>query len=261
MLRRDRASEASIAEFGLRLEELERIAKISRTMMWIDHADIASDLLVSVIMPTHNRALLLPRAIRSVCEQRYSSWELIVVDDGSTDATQDVLSAVDDERVGCIRTEQRGVAAARNRALSEAKGQVIVYLDDDNFMHPAWLRSVVWALSRWPDVDIVYGAVIAEDLRPYVDAAHQMPALVFRPYDRETMFREVTFPDMNVLAHRSGLPEAIRRTGYPDAPTTTSAAASRPTGPMLPLPAIAALYSTSAPERHRFGRVLGRSGT
>jgi glycosyltransferase involved in cell wall biosynthesis len=231
------------------LDQAERITEIWRTMTWIQHADVPTDVLVSVILPTHNRATVVPRAIRSVIAQHHPSWELIVVNDGSADETPQVLAAIEDERVRSIHIDQSGVAGARNRGLSEARGSVIAYLDDDNMMDPTWLRSVVWAFSRWPDVDIVYGADLAEDLRPYSDLPHQMPVLVLRPFDRELMARTSTFPDINVLAHRAGLPEARfdeRLSGSADSDFGFRLTAQRS---MLPLPVIAAFYSTSIDDR------------
>ena len=246
---RRQAAREAIADMQNRLDFLERIEEIWRTMMWIEHDDVSEDALLSVIMPTHNRAQLVARAIRSVCAQTYPKWELLVVNDGSTDGTRELLDSMTDPRIRVIHTEQSGVAAARNRGLIEATGSLVAYLDDDNVMHPAWLRSVVWAFVRWPDVKIVYGAEIGENLHPYSDAPHQMPVLVFRPFDRERMAQDTTFPDINVLAHRAGVPDARfdeELSGCADADFGLRVTMHTP---MLPLPAIAALYTTSVAER------------
>lgn len=90
--------------------------------------------LVSVYMPTHNRAALLPRAMDSVLSQSYSNLELIVVDDGSTDGTPEVLSRYASEhRVVVIRKETAGGAcAARNEAVGRARGPLVTGIDDDD---------------------------------------------------------------------------------------------------------------------------------
>ena len=90
--------------------------------------------LVSVIIPTYNRANDLGRSIDSVLSQTYSDYELIVVDDGSTDATPSLLSTYD-RRLRIIRQNNQGVSAARNTGIKSAKGKFIALLDSDD----AWL--------------------------------------------------------------------------------------------------------------------------
>ena len=106
---------------------------------------------VSVIIPTYNRAALLPRAIRSVVNQTFTDWEIIVVDDGSTDDTDSVVGPafqpVNDrlesrshsefgEQLGSklvvIRQANAGSSAARNRAIDVARGRFIAFLDSDD---------------------------------------------------------------------------------------------------------------------------------
>jgi glycosyltransferase involved in cell wall biosynthesis len=88
---------------------------------------------VSVIMPTFNRARLLERALRSALNQTYNNLEIIVVDDASSDDTPDVVKTVQDERVRYIRHEtNRGGSAARNTGIRNATGEFIAFLDDDD---------------------------------------------------------------------------------------------------------------------------------
>ncbi|MBI2382587.1 MAG: glycosyltransferase family 2 protein [Gammaproteobacteria bacterium] len=89
--------------------------------------------LVSVVLPTRNRADLLPRAIRSVLAQTYSNLELIVVDDASTDSTPDCVGAFPDPRLRYHRLAgNRGGAAARNVGIGAARGQLLAFQDDDD---------------------------------------------------------------------------------------------------------------------------------
>ncbi|MFP4391698.1 MAG: glycosyltransferase family 2 protein [Desulfohalobiaceae bacterium] len=89
-------------------------------------------MLVSVIIPTYNRGHWLPRAMYSVLEQSYSSLELIVVDDGSTDQTPSMLQKIADSRFIYLRQQNQGVAAARNLGIKKAKGEYIALLDSDD---------------------------------------------------------------------------------------------------------------------------------
>ncbi len=98
-------------------------------------------MLISVIIPTYNRAQLLPRAIKSVLNQTYSDWELIVVDDGSEDETAMVVSQFDDSRIRYIRKENTGAADSRNVGVSHSKGEVITFLDSDDEAFPDWLEE------------------------------------------------------------------------------------------------------------------------
>lgn len=98
--------------------------------------------LVTVIIPTYNRALLIGRAIESVFDQTFQDFELIVVDDGSADATREVLDRYG-SRVEAIFTENRGVAAARNAGLARARGELVAFLDSDDEWLPRKLELQV----------------------------------------------------------------------------------------------------------------------
>ncbi|MGE4442883.1 MAG: glycosyltransferase family 2 protein [Desulfomicrobium sp.] len=98
---------------------------------------------VSVIIPTHNRADVLGRAIASVLGQTWADFELIVVDDGSTDATATVLAEFDDPRLTGMRQENKGVSAARNRGIAASRGRLIALLDSDDTWMPDKLEKQV----------------------------------------------------------------------------------------------------------------------
>jgi glycosyltransferase involved in cell wall biosynthesis len=102
---------------------------------------------VSVVLPTFERADLLPRAVASVLAQTYTDLELLVVDDGSADGTAALASAWGDPRVDQIRIEHSGVSVARNVALERARGTWVAFLDDDNEWLPTFLERVVERLE------------------------------------------------------------------------------------------------------------------
>jgi len=101
----------------------------------------------SVVIPTYNRATLVPAAIRSALEQTFRDLEVIVVDDGSTDGTAEVVASVGDGRVRYIPSRHRGVSAARNRGARVARGRYFLFLDSDDRADPRWLESIRSAIG------------------------------------------------------------------------------------------------------------------
>ena len=102
---------------------------------------------MSVIIPTYQRRGYVLRAAESVLAQTYRDFELIIIDDGSTDGTEQALAGLD-SRVRYHRQENRGVSAARNAGLRLARGEIIAFLDSDNRWLPNHLATVTDALSR-----------------------------------------------------------------------------------------------------------------
>ena len=89
--------------------------------------------LVSIIMPSYNTGKFIQETINSVKNQTYNNWELIIVDDGSTDNTDEVVRAIKDDRIKYIKNKvNKGAAISRNIALREAKGKWIAFLDSDD---------------------------------------------------------------------------------------------------------------------------------
>lgn len=102
---------------------------------------------ISVIIPTYNRAHILERSIKSILAQTFDDFELIIVDDGSTDNTRNVVESMCDIRIRYFYQENRGVSAARNAGAELAQGAYITFLDSDDEVIPGWLESYVTALA------------------------------------------------------------------------------------------------------------------
>ncbi len=102
------------------------------------------DGLVSIIMPSWNTARWISQSIQSVLNQTYKNWELIIVDDCSSDNTDEVVGAIKDKRIRYFKNETNcGAALTRNRALREAKGEWIAFLDSDDLWAPQKLEKMV----------------------------------------------------------------------------------------------------------------------
>lgn len=120
---------------------------------------------VSVIIPTYNRANLISKSIESVLNQTYTDFELIVIDDGSTDNTWDVVKSFDDERVKYVRHEKnKGLAASRNTGIKHSNGVFISFQDDDDKWLPEKLEKEIKLLkSSEQNVGIVYSGLCRID--------------------------------------------------------------------------------------------------
>ncbi len=121
---------------------------------------------VSVIVPAYNAAPFLRDALESVLRQTYADWEVVVVDDGSTDRTKDVVEAcipAFDGRLRYVYQENRGCAAARNTAIAVSSGELIALLDADDIWLEKRLESGVRVLDEHPEVGLVHAQVIRID--------------------------------------------------------------------------------------------------
>jgi hypothetical protein len=253
LARRLDAAAARLAPLEHAVGDHARQLQVRAVMDWIEHATLHSAPLISVVLPTRDRRDLVGRAVSSVQNQTYHNWELLIVDDGSVDGTAEFLAGLADERLRCFRHHGGGVCAARNVALAHARGDLIAYLDDDNIMHPGWLKAIVWGFEQRPDASVLYGAFVVDDTHR-IDPKGQgdLPRLYFWPYDHQKVAHS-NVADMGCIAHRAGLPEArfdesLREMGDWDLLLRLTRAAAP-----LELPAIACFYTTNAPGRLSHG--------
>ncbi len=112
--------------------------------------------MVSVIIPTYNRATLLLEALQSIVAQTFVDFEVLIVDDGSTDETNEIVTGFPDERFIYICQENRGRSAARNRAISEAKGRYVAFLDSDDSFAAEKLERQVEIMEAHPEYGMIY---------------------------------------------------------------------------------------------------------
>lgn len=127
-------------------------------------------MLVSVILPTYNRAYCLGETLDSILAQSYRAFEVIVLDDGSTDGTDALVSGRygTEPRVRYHRTPNRGVSAARNSAIELARGEILVFADSDDRWISERLSLQVAAFERFPEVELVWTDVTAVDAKGQV---------------------------------------------------------------------------------------------
>jgi glycosyltransferase involved in cell wall biosynthesis len=123
---------------------------------------------VTVVLPTYNRAHFLPGAFDSVRAQQFGDWELVVVDDGSTDRTREAVEELRgsvDRPVRYVYQENRGAYLARLAGVREARGKYVAFFDSDDYWLPHHLGDCVAALDANPDVGWSYGACRVEELQ------------------------------------------------------------------------------------------------
>ena len=161
--------------------------------------------LVSVVMPAYNRESTIGEAIESVLAQSYDNFELIVVDDGSSDRTLRRAQAfASDPKVVVLESKRRGGASvARNAGLARATGDLVAYLDSDNLMHRDFLAVMVGAAGRFPAAGAFYCAQLI------FEAAASAPSTVrFGAFNR-TALENHNYIDLNALVHRRGLLQSV----------------------------------------------------
>lgn len=156
--------------------------------------------LVSVIIPVHNRAAILPRAIDSVLKQSYRDLELIVVDDGSNDNIKCVVSNFADGRLVYLRHDiNRGVSAARNTGIKAAHGEYIAFLDSDDLWHADKLLKQLSVFAEHPEADCVYSLIRRQDpYGVYVMPIHRADGMIY-----EKVLRWHCVPVQSLVLRRS----------------------------------------------------------
>ena len=134
-----------------------------------DHSVDVTSPTVSIIIPTYNRWALIEETIQSVIHQTYRAWEIIVVDDGSDDDTELLITKFNDERIRYIRIEHCGIfGKVRNQGLKIATGEYVAFLDSDDLWHEHKLRRQLELLNQYANASFVFNNVhfFGDQLQP-----------------------------------------------------------------------------------------------
>lgn len=160
--------------------------------------------LVSIIMPTYNRECNIQKAINSVLNQTYENWELIIVDDGSTDDTLNLLNKIVNNKIRIISySENKGHSFARNKGLKDAEGEYIMYLDSDNEWDSNYIETIIGAFIELPDADAIYsGQLLYENYntKPY--------AIRFGSFNKPLLHNR-NYIDINCFSHKNNVYKSI----------------------------------------------------
>ena len=113
--------------------------------------------MISVVIPLYNKEKQIANTLRSVFDQTYTDYEIIVVNDGSTDNSVAVVESLNDSRIRLIHQKNAGVSAARNRGIEDAKGEYLALLDGDDEWKPEFLETMLTLVERYPNCRVFAG--------------------------------------------------------------------------------------------------------
>ena len=167
---------------------------------------------ISVIVPTYNNVNAIQRTIASVVAQTFSDWELIVINDGSTDGTADCVRMIGDDRIRLFSFDNAGVATARNRGIDRAQGRFLAFLDADDLWAPKKLENQRQALLQDSRADVAYSWTVFLDENGLVQF-RQIPEKIVGDTYRQILTHNFLMCGSTPLIRR----EAIESTGYFDA--------------------------------------------
>lgn len=157
--------------------------------------------MVSIIVPVYNTEKYIERCIKSILSQSYSDWELLLVDDGSTDNSADIcLKYIEkDIRIKYFYQENRGVSSARNKGIVSSKGDYIYFLDSDDVVHENLLETVVPIMEN-NDYDLLYFNTesLSEDGETYWNIPVEEGAFEFSDYRQRIDFILFKYLNFNI---------------------------------------------------------------
>lgn len=175
---------------------------------------------VSVIVPTFNRAYCLSQTLSSVRRQTYAHWDVLVIDDGSTDDTASLVAAMreNDSRIRYHYQPNGGVSSARNAGLRLADGDWIAFLDSDDAWRPWKLEAQIGCLERLPEVGMIWTDMDAIDVSGAVVSRHHLRKMysAFSSFEHRSMFeheRQLSELAPGLTGLEDGLSSAVVRWG------------------------------------------------
>lgn len=182
--------------------------------------------MLSVIIPLYNKAATVERAVRSVLNQTVQDFELIVVNNGSTDRGEEVVKRIQDKRLRLVEQKNLGVSMARNRGIAEARFDYVAFLDADDEWKPTFLETVLALKEHYPDCTVFSTAYQRCDGKGNIQeiklnrlpqskmgTTKGIPSLVLDNYFEVAALSEPPFCSISVMVRKSSL-EAIG--GFPE---------------------------------------------
>ncbi len=163
--------------------------------------------LVSVVMPTYNRANLLNNAINSILNQTHKNFELIIIDDGSKDNTENIVLSYNNPKIRYHSNQtNKGISYSRNKGFNLAKGKYIMIMDDDDFSLPDRMEKQVNFLENNPNIDVVIGQIKDFELTPLFHDQIALELLQHNPIGNANIMYRKDFAQKHNITYNEDLP-------------------------------------------------------
>lgn len=163
---------------------------------------IFNNVIVSIIMPAYNAGKYIDEAVQSVIAQTWQDWELIIINDGSTDDTTEYLKNIFDSRIIIIHQKNKGVSSARNAGLEIAKGEYITFFDADDVLPPNSIEERVKYIRLNDNIAIVDGIVSFRDEKLKIEKRLYIPSYTGVLFDRLIKLDDKVFATPSYLFRR-----------------------------------------------------------
>jgi teichuronic acid biosynthesis glycosyltransferase TuaG len=165
--------------------------------------------MISIITPFYNSENYIEEAIKSVLSQYHEFWELLLINDGSTDKSKDIALSFSDPRIRYFEQVNQGIASARNIGLSQMRGDYFCFLDSDDFLPPNSLSSRLGVFTQNPSLTYVDGAIRKMDQQLVNVISHWTPSFTGNPLDDLVLLTGRSFVGVSWLIKRNSQTEYL----------------------------------------------------
>ncbi len=128
----------------------------------------------SIIIPLYNKENFIENTLKSVLNQSFNDFEVLIINDGSTDKSQEKVLKFNDSRIQYFYTENRGVSAARNFGIKKAKSNLITFIDADDYWYPDFLKEMFGYINRFPELKVFSAAIEVETSKKIIPSNYSI---------------------------------------------------------------------------------------
>ncbi len=169
----------------------------------------------SVVIPLYNKELSITNTVQSVLDQTCQNFEIVIINDGSTDSSVKAVEAINDNRIRLIHQENQGVSAARNRGIKEAKFEWIAFLDGDDLWEPNHLEEITKMMNLYPEEKVFVTSFVYSDNRQMFKHPRATPIFKIENYFKEAlkeslMWTSIVVAYKNCFDDAGGFNEALK---------------------------------------------------
>lgn len=146
--------------------------------------------MISIIIPLYNKEKCIKKTIKSVLNQTYRDFQILIVDDGSTDKSKEIVNSIHDERICYVYKENGGVSSARNLGVRMVKSDWLLFLDADDFLLPNALDSAVGTINSYPNAEIIVGGFLVNENGSKKTFSNTLDGILKNPI-RDMFYRKI----------------------------------------------------------------------